>query len=68
MITLTDCLQVLDDEVSNYLELPTEEQIEAVAHELLDRCFELKMSSPSGLKKVWRDFDVQAAWRKVGYA
>jgi len=68
MITLTDCLRVLDDEICNWLELPTEEQVEAVAHELLDRCFKLKMSNPSGLRKVWRDFDVQAAFRKVGYA
>jgi hypothetical protein len=68
MITLTDCLRVLDDEISNWLELPTEEQIEAVAHELLDRCFELEMSNHSGLRKVWRDFDIEAAFRKVGYA
>jgi len=65
MITLTDCLRVLDDEVCNYLELPTEEQIEAVAHELLDRCFELQISHD--INEVWRDFDVQAAWRKAGY-
>jgi hypothetical protein len=65
MITLTDCIRVVDDEVSNWLEYPTEEQIRAVAHELLDRCFELEMSRDlRDIKKVWRDFDVEAAFRE----
>jgi hypothetical protein len=68
MITLSDCLRVLDDEICNWLELPTEDQVEAVAHELLDQCFELKMSNHSGLRKVWRDFDIESAFRKAGYA
>lgn len=68
MITITDCIRIVTDEVSNWLELPTEEQITAVAHRLLDRCFELEMSRDfSDIKKVWRDFDVEAAFREFGY-
>jgi hypothetical protein len=62
MTTLTDCLRVITEEVSNWLEYPTDAQIHAVARELFNRCF-----GQENLPEVWKKFDVDLAFRDAGY-
>ena len=64
MITLTDCMNKINDQVAQYLESPTPEQILDVAYALLDHCREYKVTD---LRDVLDAFDIEAAFREAGY-
>ena len=64
MITLTDCMNKINDQAAQYLECPTPEQILDVAHALLDHCREFKVTDLSDVLDV---FDIESAFRDAGY-
>ena len=64
MITLTDCMNKINDQAAQYLEYPTNDQILEVSHALLDHCYAL---SATDLSEAWNNFDVDAAFRAAGY-
>ena len=64
MITLTDCMNKISDQASQYLESPTQEQILEVSYALLDHCREFSVKDLSDVLDV---FDIDSAFRAAGY-
>ena len=64
MITLTDCMNKINDQAAQYLESPTNDQILEVSYALLDHCREFEVKDLSNVLDV---FDIESAFRAAGY-